>query len=163
VENEVPEAITYLGECYRDGDRDFGIVKSAKKAAKISKRAVELGDVDAMINLGLLYEHGSGVKLDKKKAEELFRTAADRCSATAQYNLGNVLRSEEKFEEAFRYFALSADQGYTDAEYCLGFCYHDGTGTELDLGKARYWFERAAAKGEEKAIEALEEFDARGM
>jgi hypothetical protein len=163
VENEVPEAITYLGDCYRDGDRDFGIVKSAKKAAKIYRRAVELGDVDAMINLGMLYEHGSGVKLDKKKAERLYRTAADRGDATAQCNLGILLASEEKFEEAFRYFALAADQGYTYAESNLGFCYRDGEGTEVDLGKARYWFERAAAKGYQKAIEALEEFDARGM
>ena len=158
VENEVPEAISFLGDAYHYGD--FGLVKSDKKAAKIYRRAVELGDVDAMRCLGSLYENGSGVKLDKKKAERLYRAAADRGDARAQNNLGILLDSEEKFEEAFRYYALSADQGYTDGENNLGACYMDGEGTEVDLGKARYWLERAAAKGTQAAIESLEDLDA---
>jgi hypothetical protein len=130
-------------------------VKNVKKSAKIWKRAVELGDVDAMVNLGSLYEKGSGVKLDKKKAERLYRMAADRGDAVAQNNLGTVLHSEERFEEAFRYYALAADQGLTDGETNLGCCYVEGAGTEVDLGKARYLFERAAAKGHERAITCL--------
>ena len=69
--------------------------------------------------------------------------------------------SEERFEEAFRYYALAADQGYTDAENSLGCCYSHGEGTEVDLGKARYWFERAAAKGNENATRNLAGLDAR--
>merc|ERR1711903_300841 len=58
VENEVPEAIAALGSAYRYGD--FGLVKSDKKAAKIWKRAVELGNVVAMRSLGLLHGRGIG-------------------------------------------------------------------------------------------------------
>jgi hypothetical protein len=159
VENEVPEAITHLGNVYRAGR--LGLVKSEKKAAKIYRRAVELGDVQAMRQLGKFYEHGSGVKLDKKKAVQLFRMAADRGDATAQNSLAFLLDAEERFEEAFRYYALSADQGDTFGETNLGICYQDGEGTEVDLGKARYWFERAAAKGDEVAIRALADLDAR--
>ena len=135
-------------------------MKSDKKAAKIWKRAVELGDVKAMSYLGLSYETGSGVKLDKKKAERLYRAAADRGDAFAQSNLGVLLYSEKKHEEAFRYFALATDQGHTEAENGLGVCYRHGSGTEVDLGKARDWFERAAAKGHQKAIESLAGLDA---
>jgi hypothetical protein len=159
VENEVPEAITCLGIAYREGR--LGLVKSDKKAAKIWKRAVELGDVDAMGHLAALYEDGSGVKLDKKKAMQMYRAAADRGHTIAQFNLARLLDSEQKFEEAFRYLALAADQGFTTGEFNLGCCYGNGQGTEVDLGKARYWFERAAAKGHEKAIECLAELDAR--
>jgi TPR repeat protein len=159
VENEVPEAITSLGNAYRYGG--FGLVKSDKKAAKIYRRAVELGEVDAMVFLGEMYEDGSGVKLDKKKAERLYRAAADRGLAVAQTNLGAVLHSDEKFEEAVRYFALAANQGLTGGEINLGRCYGTGAGTEVDLGKARYWFERAAAKGNEAAIACLADLDAR--
>jgi TPR repeat protein len=158
VENEVPEAISYLGGAYREGR--LGLVKSDKKAAKIYRRAVELGEVDAMVFLGELYEYGNGVKLDKKKAERLYRAAADRGDALAQNDVGVLLASEEKIEEAFRYFALAADQGYTHGETNLGICYRDGAGTEVDLGKARYWFERAAAKGDERAKAALARLDA---
>ncbi|EGB07602.1 hypothetical protein AURANDRAFT_6990, partial [Aureococcus anophagefferens] len=108
------------------------------------QRAAELGDVDAMVFLGELYERGSGVKLDKKKAMKLYRPAADRGHADAQTHVGILLDSEQKFEEAFRYFALAADQGKTAAEILLGCYFRDGEGTEVDLGKARYWFERAA-------------------
>ncbi|KAH8070698.1 hypothetical protein JL720_11702 [Aureococcus anophagefferens] len=158
VENEVPEAITFLGNAYCEGW--YGLVKSEKKAAKIYRRAVELGDVDAMRFLGEMYDDGLGVKLDKKKAARLYRTAADRGDAIAQCHLGFLLESQEKHEEAFRYYALSADQGYTDGENNLGACYMDGEGTEVDLGKARYWFERAAAKGIKEAIESLADLDA---
>jgi TPR repeat protein len=153
VENEVPEAIASLGSAYHLGR--LGLVKSDKKAAKIWKRAVELGDADAMGYLGELYENGKGVKLDKKKAERLYRASADRGDAEAQNKIAQLLELEKKMEEAFRYFALAADQGYTDAENTLGYCYTYGEGTEVDLGKARYWYERAAAKGDEKAIQNL--------
>jgi TPR repeat protein len=159
VENEVSEAITHLGYAYRHGH--FGLVRSDKKAVKIWKRAVKLGNVDAMVKLGYAYDHGIGVKLDKKKAERLFRMAADRGDAHAQCNLGTVLYSEEKFEETVRYFVLAANQGLTDAEYNLGCCYMRGAGTEVDLGLARYWFERAAAKGSERATRNLAGLDAR--
>ena len=152
VENEVPEAITHLGIAYRAGR--LGLVKSDKKAAKIWKRAVELGDVEAMRYLAGLYEDGEGVKLDRKKAERLYRAAADRGDPSAQTSLAFLLDSQEKFEEAVRYFTLAANQGHTYAETALGCCYHYGMGTEVDLGKARYWLERAAAKGYEKAIQA---------
>ena len=160
VENEVPEAITHLANAYSRGYYD--LVKSDKKAAKIYRRAVELGNVTAMNNLGRLYETGStGVKLDKKKAMKLYRAAADRGGAFAQYNLAVELHSDEKFEEAFRYLVLAANQGFTPAEHNLGCFYRDGTGTEVDLGKAIYWVERAAAKGEEAAKAALALLDAR--
>jgi hypothetical protein len=158
VENEVPEAIRFLGDAYHYGD--FGLVKSGKKAAKIYRRAVELGDVDAMSELGKMYATGGGVKLDKKKAERLYRAAADRGYAPAQNNLGILLDSEQKFEEAVRYFALAANQGHAFGESNLGICYMVGKGTEVDLGKARYWFERAAAKGDEVAIHNLKHLDA---
>ena len=110
--------------------------------------------------LAEMYEKGLGVKLDKKKAERLLRMAADRGNATAQCNLAFLLDAEEKHEEAFRYYALSADQGYTRAEHNLGCRYANGRGTEVDLGKARYWLERAAAKGHEAATRSLASLDA---
>jgi TPR repeat protein len=158
VENEVPEAVSFLGDAYRFGCMD--LVKSDKKAAKIYRRAVELGDMAAMASLGELYRDGLGVKLDKKKAERLYRMAADRGDAVAQNNLGLLLSCEKKHEEAFRYFALAADQGYIEAETNLGIFYEVGYGTEVDLGKARYWLARAAAKGFEPAARNLARLDA---
>lgn len=142
----MPEAIHALGGRYIVGS--YGFVKSAKKAAKIFKRAVELGSVDAMISLGLLYYQGAdGVKRDVKKAEKLFRLAADRGDAVAQCNYGTMVK-----EASVYYWKLSAAQGYAAAEYYLGLLhYHGDLGVERDLAEARRFFELAAAKGLEEA------------
>ena len=76
VENDVPEALNSLGLAYRGGALD--LVKSGKKAVKLFKRAVELGDVEAMMNLGNQYEWGDGVKQNTIKAIQLYRMASDR-------------------------------------------------------------------------------------
>ena len=116
-----------------------------------------------MALLGTLYVNGSGVKLDKKKAVRLYRAAADRGDAFAQLKLALLIDCQETREEAFRYYALAADQGSASGETCLGCCYRDGEGTEVDLGKARYWFQRAAAKGFKGAAMCLARLDARDI
>ena len=158
VQNEVPEAITHLGNAYREGD--LGL-RSDKKAVKLYKRAMELGDVIAMLNLGCSYDHGQGVKMNKKKALQLFRMAADRGYARARFNLGHMLLEEQYDEsqrEGFEYLKLSAAQGLTSALYQVGFCYAHGSVTETDRAEAKRWYQRAAAKGHKGAIEALEVF-----
>ena len=87
VDSEVPEAICELGYVYQFGWH--GVVRSGKKAEKLYKRAVELGNVDAMWFLGYLYADTAptGIKLDRKKAARLYRMAADRGHIAAQCHL----------------------------------------------------------------------------
>jgi tetratricopeptide (TPR) repeat protein len=160
VENEVPEAIACLGDMYSHGQ--LGLVKSDKKAAKIYRRAVQLGDVDAMLNLGKLYESGSGVKLDKKQAERLYRLAADRGNAIARHNLAVILDGEQNYEEAFRHFKRAAEQGYAPSKTNIGIYLFNGRppGVERDRDEAMRWLESAAADGYGMAIDALARIDA---
>jgi hypothetical protein len=114
VENEVPEAISFLGEVYHRGF--YGLPQSSKKAAKIYRRAVELGSVAALTNLGVLYYSGRGVKLDWKKAKRLHRMAANRGCAKGQCNVGEICEDKEgDISEARKWYALSAAQGFTIA------------------------------------------------
>jgi len=151
VENEVPEAINWLGSCYRDGDEDLGIPKNCKKAAKLCKRAVELGNVDAMRDLGVMYSLGCGVKIDLKKAMQLHRMAMDRGDVTAGYNLGLTFQRVGDIDAAFRCFRAAADQGHSCAMVNVGNCYFKGSGVQADLDEAMRWYERGTAKGDEKA------------
>ena len=120
AEADVPEAITHLAGCYEDGD--YGLVKSAKKAAKIYKRAVELGDTNAMTGLAIMYMAGE-FKLDKKKALQLWRMAADRGHPRAQKNLGLAYwrgdGCSQDLEEARRWLTLAALQGCDEAKSAL--------------------------------------------
>jgi len=157
VENEVPEAIAQLGIAYHIGH--YGLVKSDKKAAKIWKRGVELGNVLSMIGLAGLYEKGDGVKMNVKKAKQLLTMAADRGHAIAQCNLG-LLHGEDNQVEALRLFKRSADQGLLSSMHMVGFCYQNGFGAEADLEAARRWYELAAAGGNELSTAKLAELDA---
>ena len=149
MENDIPDAITQLGQCYEIGTN--GLVKSAKKAAKIYKRAVELGSVEAMVALGRLLMRGReacGVKMDGKKALQLFRMAADRGDAFGQFNLGLCLAEQLKLSEGFDYLRLAADQGHIQSCALLGVYYEAGEGgIERDTDEARRWYERAVAIG----------------
>ena len=157
VENEVPEAISLLANCYERGR--LGLVKNEKKAAKIYKRGVELGNVSSMVQLGTAYAHGAGVKEeDKEKAMKLWRMAADRGSAMAQAKVSSlVIESDPK--EAVRWMTLSAQQGFTAAESLLGHWRLYGmVGVEMDIEEGKRWLARAAAKGHERSIRTLEQY-----
>ena len=100
-----------------------------------------------MVNLGSLYGMGEGVKMDIKKATQLTKMASDRGNADAQCNLANVMRMNGKHEEALRYYRLSADQGFSEAEYSLGLVYsRDDCGVEVDNDEAARWFARNALR-----------------
>jgi len=154
VENEVPEAITSLGNAYSNGR--LGLVKSDKKAAKLYKRAVERGNVEAMCSLAVMYMHGEGVKHNKNKAIQLMRMAADRGVAEAQKMVAGAFDEAGDDQEAVRYMTLAGEQGLTEAETALGHLYAGGLdGVEVDFQEAKRWFARAAAKGDEEAKQAL--------
>ncbi|EGB06566.1 hypothetical protein AURANDRAFT_29039, partial [Aureococcus anophagefferens] len=106
-----------------------------------------------MVDLGDLYhEGGDGVKLNKKKAMQLYRMAADRGHARGQCMLGESLIDDDtsalstEFREAHRLFTLSASQGFADAEYQLGFMYEEGWGVNRDLDEAKRRYAIAAAQ-----------------
>ena len=156
VENEVPEAIAFLGNCYRKGHL---VVQNLKKAKKLYKRAIELGNVDAMRYLGTMYEQGNGVKLDLEKAMQLFRLGTTRGDNSSRYKLALMLRKDGRHEEAFPHWQENAERGCTTSEYFLARCFEDGDGVKLDEDEARRWFARAAAKGDAGSQEALRALD----
>jgi TPR repeat protein len=163
VENDIPEAVVFLGDLYRVGE--LGVTTNMKKAVKIYKRAVELGNVRAMTNLGGCYERGHGVAQDNKKAMQLYRMASARGDARAQCNLGLLLSDEGNSEAARYHFQLAAERGYTTGEYLLGVelfkLVTDFTETQsqTDLAKAAGYFVRAAAKGHEQAQFSLDRIE----
>ena len=57
-------------------------------ARRAIRRAVELGDADAMVELGLCFEAGIGVREDAAEAERWFRRAADAGNVRALAILG---------------------------------------------------------------------------
>ena len=159
IQNGVPEAMNELGEAYVDRKcaKSFRLVLSAKRAVKLWEKAAQLGNAEAMYNLGKSFQYGRGVKLNLKKAMNFYRMASDRGDPVSQKRLGTMLCGLKNFEEGFRYYKLSAEQGWTPGERELGRCYQIGDGVEADVQEAKHWYMRAAAKGDEFAKTKLAE------
>lgn len=86
VKGENPMACLQVGLYY------YYTVKTEaayKKAFELFTKAYNFGEEEAIINIGLCYLQGNGVKEDKKEAVKCFRTAAEKYSSgVAYHNLG---------------------------------------------------------------------------
>ena len=95
-----------------------GVVKVWKRAGWVQ------GHVQALHNLGYLYEAGQGVPRDQKEAVRCWTKAAELGDLDAQYNLGVMYakgRGIEKNEaKAVELLSLAADKGDANAQLNLG-------------------------------------------
>ena len=101
-----------------------------------------------MSNLAYLYDNGEGVKLDKKKAAQLWRMAADRGDVHAQRNVALSFFEAGQFAEAVRFYKRAAEQGFFAAQYDLAVCFEQGKGTEVNLAEAERWYRKGVDRGE---------------
>jgi len=84
-----------LGICYRQG---FGVPKDFEKAFSLFQEAADQGNPLGMSHLAYMYEAGLGVNgVDKNKAIELYRSAAEKNDVYAFERLKLLKNRERKF------------------------------------------------------------------
>jgi hypothetical protein len=81
-------------------------------------------------------------------ADDAPENAGERIRAMIATNLAEAQRVVD-------FYTTMADDGNVGAMYELGMLYWEGVGVAYDYGKARTWMERAAAQGDERALEFL--------
>jgi len=118
----------------------------------------------AQYMMGQHYRDGHGVKQSHEMARRLFELAAQQGEFTSMYHLGHMYRTgqgvEQSYERAFAYYEQAADLGFAGAQYNLGIMYFKGLGIERrDMVKAKKWFAKAAAQGDEDALKTLQRLD----
>ena len=69
---------------------------------------------------------------------------------------GNGKGCDQNLTKAVELYEKSAQLGNSDAMYNLGECYETGDGVTKDFNKARKWYTKAAAQGDEDAQTILE-------
>ncbi|HUB47746.1 MAG TPA: caspase family protein [Acetobacteraceae bacterium] len=145
-----------LGNFYQAGD---GVPKDMAQARTWFERAAAQGFVPAQARLGLIYLHGIGVPRDEATALYWFRKAADSGSPIALNNLGMFYRQgrvvPQDYAEAMRLFRLASDKGLSMADYNIGLMYANGHGVQADKQQSHLWLEKAAAAGNQPAIDLL--------
>ena len=91
--------------------------KSAyKKALELFTNAHNLGEEEAIINIGLCYLQGKGAKENKKAAVKCFKTAVKNCnSGVAYYNLGicyeNGFGVKQDYKKAIEMYGKAVENG----------------------------------------------------
>ena len=68
--------------------------------------------------------------------------------AEAEANLGVMLTTRGKYQEAASWYKQAADMGIGTAAYNLGTLYYNGQGFPQDYAMARHWFELGAARND---------------
>lgn len=87
-----------------------------KKAFYLFTDAYNLGEYEAIINIGLCYLQGNGVKEDKKEAVKCFKTAAEKYSSgVAYHNLGicyeNGFGVRKDYKKAIEMYGKAVENG----------------------------------------------------
>jgi TPR repeat protein len=107
------------------------------------------GDDLAQYNMGVLYDSGLGVPVDKARALLWYRKSAEQGFALAQNNLGRMFYAGDSvppnYARAVVYFRKAADQGVAFSHFFLGMIYAGGgPGVRADPIQAYQWLTTAS-------------------
>jgi TPR repeat protein len=137
LRKNVEEALSWLRRAFRGGDpcagqniaithRENGDLKAA---VKWFRKAAEAGDGDALIQLGIHYYWGKGVRRNPRAAVQCFRVA------TKAKNI--------------------SESGRDDAFFFLAIAYHEGRGVRASKPIATKFLKRANVDGDHVAAEKM--------
>ncbi len=147
-----------IGWLYSFGDAGFP--KDYEKAARWFRKSAEQGDIDAQVNLAIMYQQGDGVKQSFKNAVEWFQKAADQGDPDGQNYLGVLYDNgngvPQNTAKAIELYRLAAEQGHDFAQHNLGlkYCY-GGKGIQKNFEQAVYWYRKSAEQGNTAAQNQL--------
>ena len=105
------------------------------------------GDADAQFNLGQAYKLGRGVPSDLTQAEDWYRRAAKQGHLQAEDNLGLILFTANRRDEAMPFIIHSAARGEPRAQYVLGTAHFNGDLAAQDWPRAYALTKRASDAG----------------
>jgi TPR repeat protein len=137
VTKNVKEALLWLRRAFRAGDASvannlaitYREIGNLRTAVRWFRKAADGGDDDALLQLGIHYYWGKGVKRNQQAAIRCFRRA-----------------TKGKFISGY---------GRDDAFFCLGLGYFEGKGVERSLGTARKLFQRANTDNDHPAARQM--------
>ena len=106
-------AFYVLAGYYRRGVK--GMPQDWAKANELYMKAGGLGCAEAYYNLGISYDNGRGVEVDKKKAVHYYELAAMNGCVDARHNLGCEEYEAGNHHRAYKHYILAAKAGDKDS------------------------------------------------
>lgn len=125
-----------------------GQTSSRQKAIADLKEVANAGNVNAQVQLGVIYLTGDGVTKDDKEALKWLRMAADQDNALAERYLAEMYFKGRGVEasnmEAAKWLKMAAAQGDAESEHNLAVLYEQGLGVMHNVKEAANWMRRSA-------------------
>ena len=149
VAKKDPAAINYLGKHYFFGS--LGLQKDLRKAVQLWTEAAELGSIEALFDLGLAYDHGEAVQVDKTKAAEFLKKAAIQGHVMSRYHLGWLEKLRSNDDHAVRHWLISAKMGHDESLEKIKDAVMAGFATKEQYAEA--------LKGYQDAVEEMKSHD----
>lgn len=118
------------------------------------EKAAEQDNIDAIINMGLMYKSGRGVQQSYDKALAYLKKAVDKGIAFAAYHVANIYHEKNLMYDAVDYYMKAASED-ARAQYMLGVFYMLGENLPYDINKAIEMYEKAAEQNYPDAQAAL--------
>lgn len=114
---------------------------------KLLKKAGHQGDIDAQLDLALMYEEGKYIPQNYAKAVYWYQKAANKKNIDAQYRLGTLYYEgkyiAQNYAKALRWYKKAAKQGDVQAQYNVAYIYEHALGVKQDDMNAIKWYELA--------------------
>ena len=138
----------------------IGTPESYHEMISVANNRAAENDGNAMGRLGRAYRDGKGVKQNLEIAAGWMRKAMNLNVVWARWELFDILwriGTPEAYSEMISSVKPFADDGNAELKVRMGRAYREGKGVKRDLGKAREYFEKAAAENPkwEKELETV--------
>ena len=118
------------------------------KALEYYKKAVDLGNIRAIADIGDLYYYGRGVERNFQKSIEWYKKAADLGNGYANYLLGWQYQYgqgvNQDYQIAMEWYKKATELNNDNAMTKMGSFYHYGYGVENNYQMAMEWYKKAA-------------------
>lgn len=151
--HETPE------ELYRKGMNAYHN-QNYSVALDYYRKAADLGDTNAMDEIGHFYRDGIGVIQDYQEAMRWYRKAADLGNHYAMDDVGAFFHTgrgvPQDYQEAIKWYRKAIDAGNKYAMRDIGLLYENGQGVARDFREAMNWYQKSLEMGNAAAQEDLD-------
>lgn len=129
------------------------------ESLRVQRLAAEMGDLYAVMAIGISHEYGDGLPEDPSEAVKWYLKAAMQGYASAQNRLGVMYKKgigvPKDDAEAVKWYSRAAKQGDVGAQTNLGWMYRHGRNLPRNVSEALKWYRKAAAQGDALAQNTL--------
>lgn len=166
ADEQNPEALHELASVYEQGTVP-SVILDEKYSRELYTKAAQLGYAPSQHKLGHCYEYGHlTCPVDPRRSIAWYTRAAEQEHPEAELSLSGWYLTgaddilDQSDTEAYLWARKSADKGFPNAEYAVGYYFEVGVGVPIDLEEAISWYSRAAKHNNDRAILRLNEIKA---